>query len=111
MVYTVSIVPIDNYCSWHWLWILYGTSYANLVVGLCQAGTLTCLVIQLNCLFKYSNLLNDPEFQGSKRFEREMMHKLKSRQCIAIFVMLILIAAIIAVYIFHVLIWHKFINE
>ena len=40
-----------------------------------------------------------------------MMHKLKSRQCIAIFVMLILIAAIIAVYIFHVLIWHKFINE
>ena len=39
-----------------------------------------------------------------------MMHKLKSRQCIAIFVMLILIAAIIAVYIFHVLIWHKFIN-
>ena len=43
--YSTFIVPIKDYCSWRWLWVLYGTSYFNLIIGLCQAGTLTSLVI------------------------------------------------------------------
>ena len=79
MIYSVQVVPVKDYCSWEWLWIIYGTAYANLLVGLCQAGTLTCLVIQLECLFTYSNLLSQPDFQESKQFERQMMKNLKNR--------------------------------
>ena len=35
MIYSVQVVPVQDYCSWEWLWILYGTTYANLIVGLC----------------------------------------------------------------------------
>ena len=46
-------VPYDNYCKWNWMLLLYGISYSNLILGLCQAGTLTSLAVQLRCLFKY----------------------------------------------------------
>ena len=39
------ISPYTDYCALNWLLISYGVAYANLILGICQGGTLTVLSI------------------------------------------------------------------
>ena len=42
LIITYSLfVPYNDYCKWSWMLLLYGISYSNLILGLCQAGTLS----------------------------------------------------------------------
>ena len=108
------IVPYRDYCKWEWMVLLYGISYTNLILGLCQAGTLTSLAVQLQCLFKYSKHLNKPDFDQpveSTYVERDMLRKVKMRQKCIVAIVLIGILAIIAIFSFHIILWHERINE
>ena len=73
---TAYITPYYNYCKLDWLLLSYGVAYTNLLLGVCQGGTIAILGIQLQCLFTYSKSLIKTDLDAPYIAEQEMLKSL-----------------------------------